>query len=98
MPVYSHLIDFEISRHVAARIRAERQRCGWTLKDLSMRVPASVATLSAVENHHVSVDIDLLFRLSEAFGTSLDTLLSRTKASHFQITRRADLEVHPPAP
>jgi transcriptional regulator with XRE-family HTH domain len=98
MPVYSHLIDHEISQHVAARIRAERQRCGWTLKDLSTRVAASVATLSAVENHQVSVDTGLLFRLSEAFGTSLDALLSRTKASHFQITRRAELEVHPPAP
>jgi transcriptional regulator with XRE-family HTH domain len=98
MPVYSHLIDQEISRHVAAAIRRERRRCGWTLKDLSTRVPASVATLSAIENHQVSVDVALLLRLTEAFGTSLDALWSSMKASHFQITRRAELEVHPPAP
>jgi len=98
MPVYSHLVGDDIARHVASRIRDERRRCGWTLKDLAARVPASIATLSAVENHQVSVDVDLLFRLSEAFGTPLDSLLTAASASHFQITRRAQLEAHPPAP
>jgi transcriptional regulator with XRE-family HTH domain len=98
MPVYSHLVGDDIAHQLASRIREERRRCGWTLKDLASRVPASVATLSAVENQQVSLDIELLFQLSEAFGTPLDTLLFRSKPSHFQITRRVELDAHPPAP
>ena len=98
MPVYSHLVSDDVAQHLAFRIRQERRRSGWTLKDLAARVPASVATLSALENQQVSPDIELLLQLSEAFGTSIDTLLVPSKPSHFQITRRVDLDAHPPAP
>src|SRR5438093_6553235 len=98
MPVYAHLVGDDVPQQRALRLREERRRCGWTLKELASRVPASVATLSAVENQQVSPDIELLFQLSEALGTSLDSLLFRSKASHFQITRRVDLDPHPPAP
>jgi transcriptional regulator with XRE-family HTH domain len=98
VPVYSHLVGDDVAHHLATRIREERRRCGWTLKDLASHVPASVATLSAVENQQVSVDVELLFRLSEAFGIPLDALLLRRRAAHFQITRRVELDAHPPAP
>jgi transcriptional regulator with XRE-family HTH domain len=70
----------------------------WRRRRPAPRVPASVATLSALENQQVSPDIELLFQLSKAFGTSVDALLVRSKPSHFQITRRVDIDAHPPAP
>src|SRR5262245_25640278 len=97
MPVYAHLVGDNIAQQLALRLREARRRCGWTLKELASRVPASVATLSAVDNQQVSPDIELLIQLSEALGTPLDALLFRTQASHFQITRRVDLDAHPPA-
>ena len=98
MPVYSHLVEEDLVQQVAMRIRNERRRCGWTLKELAARVPASIATLSAIENAQASTDIGLLFQLAEAFGVPPQQLLFRSKTSHFEITRRTAIEAHPPAP
>jgi transcriptional regulator with XRE-family HTH domain len=98
MPVYTNLVGDEVAHQLGLRIRQERLRCGWTLKGLASRVAASVSTLSAIENQQVWPAVELLFQLGEAFGVSLDALLVRGRASYFQITRRVELNAHPPAP
>src|SRR5262245_2973602 len=97
MPVYSHLVDDEITRQMARRIRDERQRRGWTLKKLAAKLSVSVATLSTIENQQVSPDIRLLVQISDALETSIEALIPWREEMPFQITRRTELEAHPPA-
>jgi transcriptional regulator with XRE-family HTH domain len=97
MSVSLHADDNDVARQLALRIREERRRRGWTLRDIASRVSVSVATLSAIENQQVSPDVRLLLQLSEALGTRLETLLPRSRASHVHITRRSDIAERPSA-
>jgi len=92
-----HHDDNEVARNLALRIRDERRRRGWTLKEIASRLSISVATLSAIENQQVSPDVRLLLQLSEALETRLEALLPRSKASGVFITRRADIAGRPSA-
>lgn len=98
MAVYTQLDEDEVARQVAARLRDQRKSRQLTLKDLAARLDVSIATLSAIENHQVSPDVDLLLRLAEALGVTIDSLLPRYDHAHFQITRRTTIESTPPAP
>ncbi|MGH9347102.1 MAG: helix-turn-helix domain-containing protein [Vicinamibacterales bacterium] len=80
------------------RVREERRRRGWTLHDLASRAGLSIATLSAIETHRTSADVKVAFQISAALGVPFDALLPRSTTSHYQITRRATVEAHPPAP
>lgn len=97
MSVYTQLDDDEVARQVAARLREQRKHQQLTLKDLATRLDVSIATLSAIENHQVSPDVDLLLRLAEALAVTVDSLLPRYGHAHFQITRRTTIESTPPA-
>src|SRR5262252_3344766 len=92
-----HRDDIEVVRGLALRIRDERRRRGWTLKQVASRLSISVATLSAIENQQVSPDVRLLPQLSEALDTRLDRLLPRSKAAGVFVTRRADIAGRPAA-
>jgi transcriptional regulator with XRE-family HTH domain len=98
MPVYSSIVGDEHARRLAGRLREARTQHGWTLKDLAVRVSASVATLSSIENLRVSPDLELLVRLSEVFGTSIESLCSHGTAEHFCVSRRNEVSQQPPAP
>jgi transcriptional regulator with XRE-family HTH domain/uncharacterized RmlC-like cupin family protein len=98
MPVYPSLVGDEHAQRLAGRLRGARVQRGWTLKDLASRVSASVSTLSSIENERVSPDVELLVRLSEAFGTSIETLCCHGRAEHYCVSRRNELTTHPPAP
>lgn len=92
-----HRDDIEVARNLALRIRDERRRRGWTLNQVASRLSISVATLSAIENQHVSPDVRLLLQISEALDTGLDVLLPRSKAAGVFVTRRADIIARPSA-
>jgi transcriptional regulator with XRE-family HTH domain/uncharacterized RmlC-like cupin family protein len=92
------MVGDEHARRLAVRLREARAQRGWTLKDLASRVSASVATLSSIENLRASPDIELLVRLSEVFGTSLESLCSPRNAEYFCVSRRAEVSTQPPAP
>src|SRR5262249_43782738 len=53
--------------------------------------------LSTIENQQVSPDIGLLIQISDALDTSVETLIPWREETPFQITRRLELEAHPPA-
>ena len=98
MPVYPSLIGDEHVRRLALRLREARVQRGWTLKDLASRVSVSVSTLSSIENERVSPDVELLLRLSEVFGTSVETLCCDGNAEHYCVSRRNEVRMQPPAP
>jgi transcriptional regulator with XRE-family HTH domain len=88
----------DIVGELASRLRHERKRRGWTLKDLASRLSVSITTLSALENRQASPDVALLLQLSEALGVTVATLLPPSKTSNFQVTRRAEVDAHPSTP
>lgn len=98
MPVYSNLVGEEYERWLALRLREQRMQRGWTLKQVAMRVSASISSLSAIENGHASPDLELIVRLTEAYGISLETLFTHGNARHYCISRREELNAHAPAP
>jgi transcriptional regulator with XRE-family HTH domain len=98
MAVHTQRDDRDVARQVAGRLREQRRQRQMTLKEVASRVSVSIATLSAIENHQVSPDVDLLVRLAETLDVPVDSLLPRYGPLHFQITRHATIESHPPAP
>jgi len=98
MPVYS-FVGTEADREALGRqIREHRRRRGWILQDLASRVGVSVATLSAIENRKVSLEVELLLAIAQALDVPLDELLPRSRSCHFWIARQADLDSRPPVP
>ncbi len=98
MPVYRHLDGDYAALNVGLHVRATRKRKGWTLSQLAERLGISIGTLSAIENDKVSINIDLLFSLSNLFGEPVEALLPDTDTAHFHITRRDHTVSQPPFP
>lgn len=87
MPVYTNL-DLEYSDLcLGEAVREGRKRLGWTLQELASRLSMSAASLSAVENDKVVLDIERLFAIAEVLGIRADTLLPKHPRRHFHITR-----------
>jgi transcriptional regulator with XRE-family HTH domain len=61
---------------VAKRVRAERDRRGWSLADLAERSGVSKAMLSKIEREEVSPTAVVLARVATAFGLTLAQLLT----------------------
>lgn len=82
----------ELNARLAARIRAERERRGWSLGDLGERAGVSKAMISKIERAETSPTAVLLGRLSGAFGLTLSSLLSGAEGEAPLLTRRGDQE------
>src|SRR5690606_28464578 len=59
---------------LGAALRAQRQRHGWTLADVSHRTGFAVTALSKVENDRISLSYDKLVRLSEGLQVDIEEL------------------------
>ncbi|MFB7593849.1 helix-turn-helix domain-containing protein [Streptomyces sp. NPDC056160] len=59
---------------IASRLRAAREDRGDTLSDVSRATGISLSTLSRVETGRRSPTLEVLLRLSRAYGLSLDAL------------------------
>ena len=57
------------------RIRELRCACGWSQVELAKRLGLSKQTVSNWENDNIQPSIEMLVRLSKAFGVSTDYLL-----------------------
>jgi transcriptional regulator with XRE-family HTH domain len=70
--------------HIAARVKAERERHGWSLAALADRSGVYKAMLSKIEREEVSPTAAILLRIATALGYTLAGFLSppeaRTKA------------------
>jgi transcriptional regulator with XRE-family HTH domain len=90
MPVYSDVRSESDRDGVGRRIREQRQKRGWILQDLALRVGVSVASLSAIENRKVSLGTELLLGIAQALDVPLEELLPRSRSCHFWISRQSD--------
>ncbi|HAP76586.1 MAG TPA: XRE family transcriptional regulator [Acidimicrobiaceae bacterium] len=59
-----------------ARLRALRQRAGWSLDQLAERAGLSPSTLSRIETGRRTISLDVLVPLARALGVALDELLA----------------------
>src|SRR5258708_26997927 len=75
------IAETSLDIRIGARIRAERERRGWSLTDLSERAGVSRAMINKVERGQSSPTASLLGRLSGAFGLTLSTLLARAEGT-----------------
>ena len=71
-------MDDQAWRTVGERIHMMRRRRGLTSKDLAKMVGTGRTTISRLENHSKhQVSFDVLFRISDVLGVSLDYLAGR---------------------
>ena len=75
---------------LAARLRRERERRGWSLGDLAERSGVSKAMISKIERGEASPTAALLGRLSGAFGLTLSAMLARAEAGRGRLARAAE--------
>ena len=87
MPVYTNLDLTYSDLRLGSTIREQRKFQGWTLQELASRLPMSAASLSAIENDKVVLDIEKLFTIAEALGIRPDAMLPRNPSRHFHISR-----------
>jgi transcriptional regulator with XRE-family HTH domain len=96
MPVYSsHLVSYEGLR-VGTRIREERHRRGFTLRDVSVASGVSSARLSEIENGHHVLDLAQVLRIAEALELPPGYFLPADVTRPHQITREAEVRSLPP--
>jgi transcriptional regulator with XRE-family HTH domain len=92
MPVFSVPASDYRSLRLGQSIRERRQEKGWTLRDLCSRLAISVASLSAIENNKVVLDVRRLVAIADALGVRSDALFPRSQTCHYHIVRRVASE------
>lgn len=65
----------ELSRRIAARLKALRAERGWSLDELATRSGVSRSTLSRLENAETSPTTDILARIAAAMGLTLTRIV-----------------------
>ena len=68
-------IEINIKRTLGARIREERQKKGWTIEQLAECMDLSPSFLGSVERGERALSIEKLYRASEIFGVTTDSLI-----------------------
>jgi transcriptional regulator with XRE-family HTH domain len=86
-------IQDETTSALAARIRLERERRGWSQSDLSAHSKVSKAAISKIERHEMSPTAALLVRIAAAFDLTLAGLLTRAETKGERVSRAADQAV-----
>lgn len=64
------------------RLKTLRESQGLTQNDLSIRLNTARSTITAYENGTNEPSIDMIIRISNMFGVSLDYLLGRTNQKY----------------
>jgi transcriptional regulator with XRE-family HTH domain len=67
------LLESEINRAIASRLREERRRLGLTLQEVGARAGLSLAMISKIENAQTSPSLRTLARLSHALEVPVTT-------------------------
>ena len=60
---------------ICKRLRAERVKLGWTQQKVSERSGVSVSAICAIEYHRRALGLDILWRLCQALGLSMDDVI-----------------------
>lgn len=80
----------DIASFLARRIKAERDRHGWSLADLAARSDVSKAMLSKIEREEVSPTAIVLSRIASGLGLTLAELLTRQETPPERLLRTGD--------
>ncbi len=75
---------------LGARLRAMRTERGWSLADVAARCGLSVSFLSAVERGQSSIAVGNLFKLADAYGTTVPGLSPDYRADHRRVLHPQD--------
>jgi transcriptional regulator with XRE-family HTH domain len=78
----------DIANKLAARLKQERDRRGWSLAELAARAEVSTGMISKIERAAASPTAAVLGRLSGAFGLTLSTLLEGVDPQASRLSRR----------
>ncbi len=73
-----HPSEKENNNVLVLQLRALRERCGITVKQLSEAIGVSPTTISRYETGQRQADYETLLRLREYFGVTIDCLLGKT--------------------
>ncbi|MDQ3512198.1 MAG: cupin domain-containing protein, partial [Chloroflexota bacterium] len=78
------------SSDLGARLRALRTGRGWSLADVAATCGLSVSFLSAVERGQSSISVGNLFKLADAYGTTVPGLNPDYRSDHGRVLRPQD--------
>ncbi len=67
---------------VAACIRAERARKGWTRDELAQETGIPYATLGSYENAECSIPLENAWKLADVFGLPIGALFGRDERAY----------------
>lgn len=68
------MVEAQLSQ-VGPRLRASRQRLGWTLEELASRADISASTLSRLESGKRQANLEILLPLTRQLGIGIDDLV-----------------------
>jgi transcriptional regulator with XRE-family HTH domain len=83
-------VDTDPTPRIAARLRDERRRRGWSLDELARRAAVSKAMLSKLERGESSPTATLLGRICGAYGLTMSALVAEPHQPSGRLVRRAD--------
>lgn len=96
MPVFSsHLVDYK-GLGIGRRIREERQRKGYTLRQLAEKIAVSEAKLSNIETSKVSLDLGELAQIAKALDVPLPSFFPPDRVYHYFIKHGDELAAENP--
>ena len=73
--------DFELSAYIGKQIKTFREKKGWTTQDLADRLHTSRVTVTRYETGARKASQDMLYKMSELFGTTIDDFFPPRDAS-----------------
>lgn len=83
-------IGDDLTRQLAARLKAEREARGWSLSQLATRAGVSKAMISKIERAEASPTAAMLGKLSGALAVTMSALLSSPGAERRGVSKAAD--------
>jgi transcriptional regulator with XRE-family HTH domain len=64
-----------IKKFLGRRVREERLKLGWTIEQLAENVELSPSFLGCVERGERALSIEKIYRISETFNVTIDSLI-----------------------
>jgi transcriptional regulator with XRE-family HTH domain len=88
-------MDEPISLHLCDRVRELRKKKGWTLEQLSAACGVSRSMLSQIERNQANPTLGVAYRIAQAFGMSLGSLVDVPSATAtIDVIRAEDRTYH----
>jgi transcriptional regulator with XRE-family HTH domain len=86
----SHSNPDSVANHLCDRVRQLRKQHGWTLEQLSAACGVSRSMLSQIERNQANPTLGVAFRIAQAFGMSVGSLVDSPNATSTIDVIRAD--------